>query len=268
MNAESSSLSTTELSRREALRLIGGAAALVGAAATVRGQTIGGAVNPAATNVTPQTGWRDGRYVLPPLAYAYEALEPHIDAQTMRLHHSIHHQSYVDGANRALDKLSEIAKGDGDAALSKHWARELAFHGSGHALHVLFWNNLSPNGGGEPSGRLAEALRRDFGSVENFRRLFSSVSGSVEASGWGILAHEKLSNRLVVLQAEKHQDIAVQGMTPLLAIDVWEHAYYLRYQNRRAEYVRAFMEVVDWNDVGRRFEAVSAPRAEPVIIGS
>ncbi len=204
-----------------------------------------------------EIGFRDGEFVLPPLDYDYDALEPRIDVETMRLHHSVHHQGYVNGANNALRKLDEIASGEGDAGLVKHWTRELAFHGSGHTMHLLFWNNMRPDGGGEPSGDLADAVNESFGEFANFSRLFKAASVAVEASGWGILGYEPVSRRLVVLQAEKHHDLTVHGVVPLLAIDVWEHAYYLRYQNRRGDYVDAFMNVINWDDVARRYRAAS-----------
>ncbi len=205
-----------------------------------------------------KVGYQDGRYVLPPLPYAYDALEPHIDAETMRLHHDIHHLGYVNGANKAVEELDKIARGEGSVSLSKHWARELAFHGSGHSLHVLFWNNMSPKGTPKPAedSRIARDLTRDFGNVDNFLRLFKNMSVSVEASGWGILAYEELSKKLVVLQAEKHQDLTFQGVFPLLVVDVWEHAYYLKYQNRRAAYVDAFTQVINWPQVEERYLAL------------
>jgi len=203
-----------------------------------------------------EIGYRDGEYVLPPLPYAYDALERAIDARTMELHHDLHHRGYVNGANRAMEHLGQIASGEGDASLTKHWERELAFHGSGHTLHLLFWNNMSPDGGGTPEGELARQIDDDFGGFEAFSRLFQSASTAVEASGWGILGWEPVAQRLVVLQAEKHHNLTVHGVQPILAIDVWEHAYYLRYQNRRSEYVAAFMEVIDWRYTGQLFERV------------
>jgi Fe-Mn family superoxide dismutase len=198
-------------------------------------------------------------YKLPELGYAYDALDPHIDAQTMELHHSKHHASYVAGLNAALEKL-ESARKNGDFAAVKHLSREVAFHGSGHALHSIFWKNMGPNGGGIPSGSLAEAINRDFGSFDSFKAQFIAAAGAVEGSGWAILGHHRLddgSERLMVVQAEKHQNLTVQGITPLLVLDVWEHAYYLRYQNRRPEYVKAFFNIINWSDVAQRYEAAN-----------
>ncbi len=192
-----------------------------------------------------------GKYILPPLPYEYDALEPHIDAQTMRLHHDIHHQGYVNGLNSALEALKAVREGGGGNV--KALSRDLAFHGSGHFLHTIFWKNMSPRGGGEPRGPLKEAIERSFGSFEAFWSHFAAASGSVEASGWGILAFEPLSDSLLVMQSEKHQNLTAWGVIPLLVIDVWEHAYYLRYQNKRGDYIKAFRNIINWADVAQRY---------------
>ncbi len=195
-------------------------------------------------------------HTLPDLPYAYDALEPHIDEQTMRLHHDLHHKAYVDGLNAAEKRLAE-ARESGDFSLTKHWEREVAFHGSGHLLHSVFWNNMASTGdggGGSPGGALADKIAEDFGSLEAFRNQFDAASTQVEGSGWGILAYRPADDKLVVLTAEKHQNLTQWGVVPLLVLDVWEHAYYLRYQNRRAEYVKNFHEVINWSDVSGRFE--------------
>ncbi|HSR67696.1 MAG TPA: superoxide dismutase [Acidobacteriota bacterium] len=189
---------------------------------------------------------------LPPLPYAYDALEPHIDEATMRLHHDIHHKGYVTGLNNAEAKLKE-ARRSGDYGLAKHWQREVAFHGSGHFLHKLFWPTMSPDGGGRPSGDLAAAIERDFGSYDAFEAQFKAVSGAVEGSGWGILAYQTQSGQLTILSVEKHQNLNQFGCLPLLVLDVWEHAYYLKYQNKRAAYVDAFFNVIDWDFVARQY---------------
>jgi len=233
------------------LKGLGAGAAVLGMGSMLRAESTDGGDDLAESEI----GFKDGNYVLPPLPYAYDALEPFIDEQTMRLHHDIHHAGYVRGANRALEKLRTIAKGDGDRPYSKHWAREMAFHGSGHAMHLLFWNCMAEDGGGVAKGALAKAIRLDFGSFEGFAELFRAVSGSVEGSGWGILGYERVSGSLIVFQAEKHQNLSVQGTLPLLAVDVWEHAYYLKYQNKRADYVKAFMKVINWDYVGARYAA-------------
>lgn len=196
-------------------------------------------------------------YELPPLPYAYEALEPHIDAQTMRLHHDIHHLGYVNGLNTAIAKLEE-ARSSGDYALVKHWSREMAFHGAGHLLHVIFWNTMAPAKGGDNAptdAALLAAINTSFGSFDAFKKHFTAASVAVEASGWGVLAYEPVGNRLVILQAEKHQDLTQWTSVPLLAIDVWEHAYYLKYQNRRGEYVNNWFNVINWDEVAKNFAA-------------
>ncbi len=192
---------------------------------------------------------------LPPLPYPYDALEPHIDAQTMTLHHDLHHKSYVDGLNKAEQMLAQ-ARQSGDLSLVKHWEREAAFHGSGHLLHAIFWQNLAPagkGGGGEPTGDLAKQINADFGSFEHFRAHFAAAATQVEGSGWAILAYRPFDGVLVILTAEKHQNLTQWGVVPLLALDVWEHAYYLTYQNRRAEYVKNAFAIFNWADVAERF---------------
>jgi len=192
---------------------------------------------------------------LPPLPYAYNALEPHIDEQTMHLHHDIHHKGYVDGLNNAEKKLAE-ARAAGDYALVKHWSREAAFHGSGHFMHALFWPNMAPagkGGGGEPTGALAEQIKKDFGSFDAFKKHYSAAAVAVEGSGWAVLTWQPQGQQLVILQSEKHQQLTQWGVVPLLVLDVWEHAYYLKYQNKRAAYVEAWWNVVNWADVAARF---------------
>ncbi|MFN2289654.1 MAG: superoxide dismutase [Anaerolineae bacterium] len=192
---------------------------------------------------------------LPALPYAYDALEPYIDEQTMRLHHDIHHAGYVKGLNTAEEKLAAARKA-GDFSLVKHWSREAAFHGSGHLLHSIFWPNMiaADQAKAEPSGGLAEAIKRDFGSFDAFKAQFIAASGAVEGSGWGILAYRPTDDSLVILTAEKHQNLTQWGVVPLLVLDVWEHAYYLKYQNRRGEYVENFFNIINWDDVAGRYD--------------
>lgn len=194
-----------------------------------------------------------GEYILPPLPYAYNALEPHIDAETMRLHHDKHHLAYVNGLNAALAALAK-ARESNDYSLVQYHTNQASFHGAGHILHLIFWHNMSPNGGGEPKGALAQALVRDFGSLAAFKANFGAAANKVEGSGWAILAYQPVGKQLVILQAEKHQNLTQWGAIPLLVLDVWEHAYYLKYQNRRADYVTAFNNVINWDDVAQRFE--------------
>jgi superoxide dismutase, Fe-Mn family len=194
-------------------------------------------------------------YELLPLPYAYNVLEPFIDEATLHLHHDKHHKAYVDGLNNAEAKLQE-AREKGDFGLVKHWSRELAFHGSGHILHTLYWNTMAAagaGGGGKPTGVLLAQLEKDFGSFDNFAKQFSSAAVGVEGSGWAVLVSSPLGKKLEILTAEKHQDLTQWGAIPLLTVDVWEHAYYLKYQNKRADYVAAWWNVVNWTEVARRF---------------
>jgi len=193
----------------------------------------------------------NGEYTLPSLDYNFDALEPHIDEQTMRLHHDIHHNGYVKGLNNALKSLKE-ARGSGDYSMVPYHTQKVSFHGSGHVLHSIFWKNMLPNGGGKPKGKLKKAIESEFGSFDQFKSQFITASSKVEGSGWGILAYQPLGDQLVVLQAEKHQNLTQWGAVPILVIDVWEHAYYLKYQNRRGDYVKAFFNVINWDDVAKR----------------
>ena len=196
---------------------------------------------------------------LPPLPYAYDALEPYVDEQTMRLHHDIHHKGYVTGLNSAEAKLAE-ARANGDFSSVKHLSREAAFHGSGHILHSIFWPNMiaASEAKAAPDGALAEAIDRDFGSFGAFKAQFVAASVAVEGSGWGILAYRPADDALVILTAEKHQNLTQWGVVPLLVLDVWEHAYYLKYQNRRPEYVNGFFNIINWDDVADRFAEAKA----------
>jgi len=187
------------------------------------------------------------------LPYGYGALAPVLDEKTLRLHHDRHHAGYVKGLNNALEKL-DAARRSEDFSVLKHLERDAAFHGSGHILHTLYWHSLSPDGGGQPRGDLAKAIRKDFGGFDKFKKQFIAASKGVEASGWGIFAYHPLLNKLLILQCEKHQNLTVWGVLPLLVIDVWEHAYYLQYQNRRLEYINRLFDILDWESCGKRFD--------------
>lgn len=197
-------------------------------------------------------------YNLPELPYPINALEPWYDAQTVKIHHELHHKGYVDGLNNAENKLKE-ARSIGDYSLIKHWEKELAFHGSGFILHNLFWTNMTPNGGGVATGPVAEHIKIDFGSFEAFQKQMSAAAASVEGSGWALLVLNPLLRRLEVVQIEKHQDVNLIGSFPLLVLDVWEHAYYLKYQNRRAEWIKAWWNLVNWNDVNYQYAYAMRP---------
>lgn len=192
-------------------------------------------------------------YELPELPYSHDALEPHIDQRIMELHHDAHHQGYVNGANAAVESLREMRETDefGDV---KPVERSLSFNLSGHINHSIFWKNMHPDGGGEPSGALADQISEDFGSLEQFKAQFNAAASGVEGSGWGLLVHDPITNGLQIIQAENHNNRAIQGSTPLLVVDVWEHAYYLQYENNRGDYLDAFWNVVNWDDVAQRFQ--------------
>lgn len=193
-----------------------------------------------------------GQHKLPPLPYPYEALQPVISAVTLRIHHDRHHKAYVDGLNKAELKLVELRKTE-DFDLIKYWENELAFNGSGHILHSIYWTIMSPVGtGGRPGSETLNQINRYFGNINAFQKQFTNAAEKVEGSGWTILTWQPTWRRLEILQAEKHQDLTQWSGIPILVLDVWEHAYYLDYQNRKQEYVNAWWKLVDWTEVERR----------------
>lgn len=194
-----------------------------------------------------------GGHTLPPLPYAYNALEPYISEEIMRLHHDKHHRSYVEGLNKAEISLKK-AREKNDFSLIKHWSRELAFHGSGHYLHTIFWKNMIPNGGGSPQGLLKREIESYFGSFDRFKKQFSEAAKQVEGVGWAILVWSPRARHLEILQSERHMLLTQWDTIPLLVLDVWEHAYYLQYKNKKADYVDNWWNIVNWNDVEMRFD--------------
>lgn len=193
-------------------------------------------------------------YSLPELPYDYAALEPHISGKIMELHHSKHHQAYVTGANAAVDALAE-ARDSGNLANVNKLEKDLAFNLGGHVNHSIFWNNMSPEGGDRPEGELAAALDEYFGDFEKFQAQFTATALGVQGSGWAVLAWDSLGQRANVVQLFDQQGNLPAGTVPLLMLDVWEHAYYLDYLNVRADYVKAFWNLANWQDVAKRFEA-------------
>ncbi|PIT89313.1 MAG: superoxide dismutase [Candidatus Levybacteria bacterium CG10_big_fil_rev_8_21_14_0_10_36_7] len=193
-------------------------------------------------------------YTLPGLHYGYSDLAPHISEEQLTIHHSKHHQGYVDGANKILDQLEEARKNNTEID-SKSVLKNLSFNIGGHILHSLFWDNLSPNGGGEPAGKLKSAIDEDFGSFERFKEEFSKSAVSVEGSGWSALVVDKKSGRLLIMQIEKHNTNIYPESKILMVVDVWEHAYYLDYKNARAEFVEAFWNILNWGEIEKRFSA-------------
>jgi Fe-Mn family superoxide dismutase len=203
-----------------------------------------------------------GKHTLPDLPYPYNALEPFISSEIMELHHRKHHQSYVNGLNKAELEL-KLARERNNFSLIKHWSRELAFHGSGHYLHTIFWKNMTPHGGGNPTGLLLSEMESYFGSFIHFQTHFSEAAKQVEGSGWAILVWSPRARHLEVIQTEKHMDFAQWDTIPLLVLDVWEHAYYLQYKNNREEYIKNWWNLVNWNDVEMRFDRAREIKWQP-----
>lgn len=203
-----------------------------------------------------------GAHLLPPLSYPYNALEPFISEQTMRLHHDKHHQRYVDGLNKAEKELQK-AREKGDFSLIKHWERETSFHGAGHYLHTIFWDIMHPKGGGKPKDELLYAIEFSFGSFEKMKKQFSQAAVAVEGSGWAILVWSPRSQRLEILQAEKHQNLSQWDVIPILVLDVWEHAYYLQYQNDRKKYIENWWKIVYWPAAQKRYKEAKMVTWQP-----
>jgi Fe-Mn family superoxide dismutase len=196
-------------------------------------------------------------YTLPDLPYDYAALEPAIIGQIMELHHDKHHATYVKGANDTLEKIA-AARDSGEYGSIMGLEKTLAFHLSGHTLHSLFWQNLSPDGGDKPGGELGAALDEHFGSFEKFQAQLTQATTTTQGSGWGVLTWDDLGKRLLVQQVYDHQGNVGVGNTPLLVFDAWEHAFYLQYKNVKPDYVKALWGVVNWADVTARFAAATA----------
>ncbi|MFS0701240.1 superoxide dismutase [Cellulomonas sp. 179-A 4D5 NHS] len=203
-------------------------------------------------------------YTLPELPYDYAALEPHISGKIMELHHDKHHAAYVTGANTALAKLAE-ARESGDLASVNLHEKNLAFNLGGHVNHTVFWNNLSPEGGGAPSGELAAAIDEFFGSFDGFQKHFTAVAAGVQGSGWAILAWDSIGQKLVVGQLYDQQSNIALGLVPVLMLDVWEHAYYLDYLNVRADYIKAWWNIVNWADAGERLARARTQTAGLIV---
>ena len=203
------------------------------------------------------------KYELPKLPYAYEALEPHIDAKTMEIHYSKHHQAYTNGLNTALESLSsELQNMELIKLLSsldkvpENVRGAVNFHGGGYDNHTLFWNNMKPNGGGTPGGKVADAINSVFGSFDAFKEKFSKDTGAIQGSGWGWLAYNPQSKKVEFTTMTNQTSPRTKGLIPLLGLDVWEHAYYLKYQNKRPDYIAAWWNVVNWNEVENRLSKV------------
>lgn len=201
-------------------------------------------------------GYKEGRYILPDLPYTAASLEPLLDEATVLLHHDKHHAAYVAGANAAADTLQRVACGDLAAEAAPEAARLLAFNLGGHILHCLYWESITGMQGGTPKGELADAINHSFGSMEGFEKIFKAVAMGVQGSGWSVVGMDPVSGLLRIFGIERHQDILAPGFLPLLACDVWEHAYYLRYHNNRAGYVNAFLKHIDWEKTQQRLTTI------------
>lgn len=219
-----------------------------GADAAIGKMTQGGlALYPGAVNA-------QGEYVLPPLPYAYDALEPTIDQETLKLHHDKHHAAYVKGLNEAQAELAGELEKD-DFALVEHWLRKASFNGGGHVLHCIYWASLSPKPG-KPSAELQQAINEGFGSQEKFEKMLVSASKSIEGSGWGCLCWSIPAKRLIIQPVLNHNHLSQWANVPLLVTDVWEHAYYKKYSNDRGAYLSALMKIINWEGVSARYDTV------------
>ena len=197
-------------------------------------------------------------YELPDLPYAYDALEPHISEEIMTLHHDKHHATYVAGANAALEALEAERNGEANPDRLRALSKNLAFNLGGHTNHSIFWKNMAPNAGGTPTGQIAEAIDRDFGSFEAFKKQFSGVATGLQGSGWAVLGYDHIAGRLIIQQLTDQQGNVSVDFTPVLMLDMWEHAFYLQYKNVKADYVEAWWNVVNWDDVNERYAKAAA----------
>ncbi len=193
------------------------------------------------------------KHVLPPLPYAYNALEPIIDAKTVELHYTKHNAAYIAGLNKAEEELQK-ARENNDFSLVDYWSKKLSFNGAGAFLHYIYWRSMKPGGGDSPKGEIFEQINKDFGSPETLKNQFTAAAINVEGSGWSILGFRPDDKSLVVLQAENHQKLTTWDIVPLMCIDVWEHAYYLKYQNNRAQYVKNWWTLINWDFILKNFK--------------
>ncbi|MCM4163616.1 MULTISPECIES: superoxide dismutase [unclassified Arenibacter] len=193
----------------------------------------------------------EGNFIQQSLPYNKNFLEPYMDEETLHLHFEFHHGGAVKGANKDLENIKKNLQ-TGDMDMSDLWTRKLAYHFSSHVLHTIFWTNLT-NKKTEPKAELLQQIDKDFGSFDRLKAYIAKISKTVEGSGWGILGYQPYSRSLTLLQCENHQKLTQWGVIPLLVIDVWEHAYYLKYKNKRADFVDTLLEIIDWDNVAERF---------------
>ncbi|KAF6243484.1 superoxide dismutase [Nitrosopumilus sp. b1] len=197
---------------------------------------------------------------LPKMPYAYDALEPHLDAQTMEIHHTKHHQAYTNGLNDAWEDMSEENQDQGvikilaDLDQVKPEIRgKINFHGGGYVNHEMFWKSMAPGAGGKPDGNIAKSIDKSFGSFDKFKEEFSNKTATIQGSGWGWLVYNPKSKNVEYKAMENQDNPVIEQLVPLLGLDVWEHAYYLKYQNKRPDYIAAWWNVVDWQEINSRF---------------
>ena len=205
------------------------------------------------------------KYTLPELSYDYAALEPSISARIMELHHSKHHAAYVAGANTALEQLAEAREKNDFAGVNK-LQKDLAFHLSGHINHSIFWTNLAPTNSDRPEGELAAAISEFFSSFEAFQAHFNAVAMGIQGSGWAFLAWDSVGEKLIIEQLYDQQSNVATGSIPLLMLDMWEHAFYLDYQNVKGDYVKAFWNIIDWTNIAARFESART-KTKGLLVG-
>ncbi len=203
-------------------------------------------------------------YTLPDLPYDYAALEPHISGRIMELHHDKHHAAYVAGANTALEKLAAARESGDYAAVNLH-EKNLAFNLGGHVNHSVFWQNLSPEGGDRPTGELAAAIDEFFGSFDAFQKHFAANAVGIQGSGWSILAWDSIGEKLVIVQLYDQQSNIALGLVPVVVLDMWEHAFYLDYVNVKADYVKAWWNIVSWADANARFTRARTQTAGLIV---
>lgn len=204
-------------------------------------------------------------YTLPELSYDYSALEPHISARIMELHHSKHHKAYVDGANNALAQMAEARDSGNFGAINK-LEKDLAFHLGGHVNHSIFWTNMQGHGPATPEGDAQAAIDEFFGSYDRFTAHFSAVAMGIQGSGWAVLSWDPIGQQLIIQQLFDQQANTAQGTSPILQLDMWEHAFYLDYQNVKGDYVAAFWNVVNWDNVAARLEAARGASAHALLL--
>jgi len=224
-----------------------------------RAEAVAGAVNPQISAIfdfiKAELGEDRGNHSLPAIKYGYGELEPHISETIMTIHHTKHHQAYINNLKAATEKLKE-AEGANDIAAMNALFPAINFNGGGHLNHTIFWTNMAPNAGGEPSGPISEAINKEFGSFQGFKDKFCAASVGVKGSGWGWLGYCPKGDKVAVASCQNQDPLqSTHGLVPLLGLDVWEHAYYLQYKNLRADYVKAFFNVINWSNVNERYVA-------------